>query len=321
MIQLEDDQGSSGFMVASTTDAQGDLVTGFVWPVSERWLQPGTVQIVAQSSSESSRAQVAFQVGRSGEEAPTATPIVTTTATISPTITATATPTATATSTSPLSPIVASDLTIPYLETPPEIDGDLAEWSNIQGYLTPFIVEQLPEWDGSMDIEAVWRLGWNEDALYFGVNVIDDRLVQENIPQFAYFGDSLEIELDTERQADLGPTVSRDDYQFLISPGNFQNLPAAVYRFQGTDEGRLTDAPGTTAGVAVQQTDTGYALEFAIPWRDVNVSPQSGLTLGATLSTNDNDIPGSQRQQFLLLSNIAGRQWSTPSSWGTLTLQ
>ena len=49
--------------------------------------------------------------------------------------------------------------------------------------------------------------------------------------------------------------------------------------------------------------------------------PHSGFSLGAALNVNDNDVPGSQRIQYLMLANVPERQWSTPSSWGTLTLR
>ena len=314
MVFLEDEQGRSGFMAAANSDAEGEVTTGFTWPISERWLQPGSsVQVLASGPDERYTAQTTFAIAQPGAETPTPTPPVTATAA------STATPAPTPTI--EMQPIASSDIQAPRLQSPPVIDGDLSEWAGVQGYLTPFIVEQHPEWDGSMDVEAVWRLGWDEEALYFGVSIADDQLVQENVPQFAYFGDSLEIELDTDLNADYGPTVNRDDYQYIITPGNFRDLPSAAYRFQGTDEGRLTDAPGTAASVAAQRTDTGYTLEFAIPWSDINLTPHSGLTLGATLSTNDNDVPGSQRTQFLLLSNVAERQWSTPNSWGRLTLR
>ncbi|MBX2998707.1 MAG: hypothetical protein KF893_09385 [Caldilineaceae bacterium] len=320
MVYLEDEAGRSGFMAASNSDANGNLNTGFTWPLSERWLQPGPVRLVARGSNESITAGATFQVGRPGEEAPTPIPTVEETPEPEATPTEeTAPPTPTP---APVvqPPIATENVEAMRLASPPVIDGNLEEWTGLQGYLSPFIVEQRPEWDGSMDVEAVWWLGWDDDALYFGVAVTDDIIVQENIPQFAYFGDSLEIELATDI-ANRGDVVTRRDFQYIISPGNLNDLPPAAYRFQGTPEGRLTDAPGTLARVAVRRTESGYNLEFSIPWSDINVAPHSDFTMGAALSVNDNDVPGSVRIQYLLLSNVPGRQWSTPSSWGTLTLR
>jgi hypothetical protein len=322
MVYLEDESGRSGFMAASNSDAGGNLTTGFTWPLSERWLQPGPVRLVARGSNEQASAETTFQVGRPGEEAPTPSPAAGEISTPETTPTGEGeppTPTPTAIPADP-SPIATENVEATRLDSPPILDGNLDEWAGIQGYSSPFIVEQRPEWDGSLDVEAIWRLGWDDDALYFGVAVTDDLIVQENSPQFAYFGDSLEIELATDI-ANRGDVVTRRDFQFIISPGNFSDLPPAAYRFQGTPEGRLTDAPGTLTRVAARRTDRGYNLEFAIPWRDLNLAPNNGFSLGAALDVNDNDVPGSQRIQYLMLSNVPRRQWSTPSSWGTLTLR
>lgn len=322
MVYLEDEIGRSGFMAASNSDANGNLNTGFTWPLSERWLQPGPVRMVARGSNDRITATTTFQVGRPGEEAPTPVPTVEespTPETPIPEETEPPTPTATpAPAVQP--PIATQDVEATRLSSPPVIDGNLDEWAGVQAYSSPFIVEQRPEWDGSLDVEALWRLGWDDDALYFGVAVTDDLIVQENIPQFAYFGDSLEIELATDI-ANRGDVVTRRDFQYIITPGNFNDLPPAAYRFQGNNEGRLIDAPGTLARVAARRTDRGYNLEFSIPWSDMNLAPHSGFALGAALNVNDNDVPGSQRIQYLMLSNVPGRLWSTPNSWGTLTLR
>ncbi len=327
MVHLEDERGRSGFMSAASSNANGVLSTGFTWPISDRWLTVGDIRVVAAGQDDSNSATASFAVMREGETLPT--PTVERTAEITATPAdpaATETPQTEATPTltpapAVVEPVSSENIVARRLASPPTLDGDLGEWQAVQGYRTPFVVEQLPEWDGSMDVDAVWHFGWDDRALYVGVRVTDDLLVQENVPQFAYFGDSLEMELDTDREDDLGPTVNRDDFQYIITPGNLRDLPPATYRFQGTNEGRLTDAPGTLARVALRRTDTGYNLEFSIPWSDVNVTvPSSGLVFGASFSINDNDVPGSVRKQFLLLSNVANRRWSTPDSWGTLTI-
>jgi hypothetical protein len=326
MVHLEDEQGRSGFMAAANTDAAGQLITGFTWPVSQRWQQPGTVQVVANSPGERHTAETTFTVLAPGQQAPVAEdpPAEEIPAEEAPTPEATPSPDEPTPTPLPAlavaPPIASPDVDAFWMETPPVLDGDLSEWVGIQGYLSPFIVEQHPEWHGNLDVEAIWRLGWDENALYFGVSVADDLIVQENIPQFAYFGDSLEIELATDI-ANRGNVVTRRDFQYIISPGNFRDLPPAAYRFQGTPEGRLTDAPGTLARVAALRTERGYNLEFSIPWSDINVTAHSGFAMGAALNVNDNDVPGSVRIQYLMLSNVSTRQWSTPSSWGTLTLR
>jgi hypothetical protein len=61
-------------------------------------------------------------------------------------------------------------------------------------------------------------------------------------------------------------------------------------------------------------------LEAAIPWRDLNLTPSSGLVIGLAVNVNDNDRPGSAVQE-MMKSNMAGRRFGDPTTWGTLTLQ
>lgn len=204
---------------------------------------------------------------------------------------------------------------------PPILDGDLSDWIGYQGVSTPFIVEQQPSWNGSMDISSVWYIGWDDQALYFAVAVADDQLVQAYLAKFAYFGDSLELQFDTNLTSDYAPTVNEDDLQFIVSPGNFAELPADSFRFQGISAGTMVDSPITNIIVAASRTTNGYNLEFAIPWSSLNLTPSVGLKIGCALNINDNDTPGSQNQQELMLSHVATRKWLDPTSWGSLTLQ
>lgn len=218
----------------------------------------------------------------------------------------------------PPNAMTTADITVPRLDTPPTLDGDLSEWGAQTGIAIPFVTENNG-WDGTMDLTAVWWLGWDDANLYLAVHVEDDRHVQSRETKFAYLGDSLELQLDTDREGDFAPQVSPDDFQYVISPGDFAGLPADAFRFQGNDENWPADAPGTAVQVAARQTADGYLLEAAIPWGDINTTPAPGLVLGAALSNNDIDNPASGTQE-LMLSHVATRLWRDPTSWGTLTL-
>lgn len=200
------------------------------------------------------------------------------------------------------------------------LDGDLLEWGNRGGIATPFITEQEETWDGSRDVEADWRIGWDNENLYFGVRITDDVHVQTQEAKFAYLGDSLELQIDANVAGDYGPAVSPDDFQYIFSPGNFIDIPPGVFRFQGDAQGLMSDSLGSRARVMAVQTTNGYQLEAIIPWQDMNLTPQPGLVIGAALSTNDNDTPGVAKQE-LMLSHVSTRRWADPTSWGTITLQ
>lgn len=201
----------------------------------------------------------------------------------------------------------------------PTIDGNGGEWPNGMTFSSPHITERTAAWDGSLDVAAIWQLGWDADNLYLLVNVTDDTHVQTQPAQFAYRGDSLELQFDTNRVGDLGPSVNRDDYQYVVSPGNFLDRDAGSFRFRGDNAGSMSDFLGSQAQVAVQQRTDGYTLEMALPWSDLSLSAESGLVIGAAFSVNDLDEIGAARQE-LLLSHIASRRWIDPSSWGELEL-
>ncbi len=206
------------------------------------------------------------------------------------------------------------------LTTAPTIDGNLDEWGTIPPFTAAHIVAQKSSWDGSMDVESRWRVGWDDQNLYLAVAVTDNVHVQTREPKFAYLGDSLELQFDANVQADYGPGVNSDDYQYIISPGNFADLSPGSYRFRGDAQGVMNDFVGSGTQVAALKTTEGYNVELAIPWSDLGVQPTANLVLGAAFSINDLDTPGTAVQE-LMLSHISTRRWLDPSSWGSLELQ
>lgn len=208
------------------------------------------------------------------------------------------------------------------LTTSPSIDGTLTEWpADLPTYRSAFRVYNANSWDGTDDVEAVWRLAWDNNNLYVAVEVTDNLHVQTEVGNQIFRGDSVDLQLDTDRTGDLGPGVNLDDFQINLSPGNFSDIPPSAFRFQGTADGNILDAPGGHhVTVAAQQTSTGYTLEAAIPWSDLNLTPAIGMVLGLALNVNDNDQAG-QAIQEVMKSNVSTRTLTNPSGWGTLTLQ
>lgn len=241
-------------------------------------------------------------------------------ATAAPTLQATPTraPTATPSPTPATAGTVTADFTIPRLSNPLPLTADPAAWPDLPAIALPFITEQQPSWDGSRDVSAVWRLAYDDTFLYGLVIVVDDIHVQTQEPRFAYRGDALELELDTNH--DRADQARSDDYQYVISPGNFADRPPGAFRFRGGDNGVMNDFFGTRSEVVAARTADGYTVAFRIPWYDIGMRrPPAGTRLGIALSVSDNDTPGTAVQE-LVLSHIATRRWSTPSSWGTATL-
>jgi hypothetical protein len=276
------------------------------------------------------------QAGLSGgETSATPDPGQPTTPTANPGAGSNATPLVGATTTSPaIAPTVtlpggtaqpppgaAADVIVGRMSSPAAVDGDPAEWTDRPGVTSAYLVFSADDWDGTDDLEATWQLAWDPENLYGFVTVVDDIHVQTRTGREAFLGDSVELQIDTQRDADYGPGLSPDDFQISLSPGDFQTIPVSAFRFQGTDGGDMLDAPTPTyTRVAAQRTGNGYRLEFAIPWPDLNMTPMPGMVLGLALNANDNDRPGTAVQE-VLKSNAPTRRFSDPTTWGTLTLE
>lgn len=202
---------------------------------------------------------------------------------------------------------------------PPAIDGNLDDWPGDPTVSSAHLVYAYEGWDGSEDLDASWRLAWDQGRFYVAVEVTDDVHVQTQTGAFIYQGDSVELQVDINPES--GATlVNPATSQVILSPGDFAGIPPSAARFRGTDEGELPQAPGHSIEVAARQTPGGYVLEAAIPWSDLNVTPTGGMRLGLALNANDNDSPGVARQE-VMLSSEPGRTLRNPSTWGTLILE
>ena len=201
------------------------------------------------------------------------------------------------------------------------IDGDLTDWPQVDVVPSAFRVYTVEGWNGTADLTAIWHVAWDNDYLYFGVEVTDDVHVQTQTGNQIFRGDSVDIQLDTDRAGDYAPRLSPDDFQVTVSPGNFADLPPSAFLFRGTNENQILDAPGRhSILVAARRVGDGYILETAVPWRDLETVPSRDLVLGAALNANDNDTPGTAVQE-MMMSHVATRTLRDPTGWGTLTLK
>jgi hypothetical protein len=218
-------------------------------------------------------------------------------------------------------PQTGSDIEVSMLPVAPVIDGVLDEWGSVSSSQSTFIVYQVNGWDGSDDLTAVWRLAWDANNLYVGVEVTDDVHVQTQSGNQLFRGDSVDMQFDTNRAGDFGDGLSPDDFQITLSPGDFAALPPSAARFQGTAGGQILDAPGGHhLTMQARQVGAGYIIEAAIPWSDLNLVPAAGLVIGLALNANDNDSPGTAVQE-IMKSHVISRTLTDPTSWGSLTLR
>lgn len=265
---------------------------------------------------------------------PTETPTATETSTLPPTRTATRTtspytptppPTLTAepkpTRTRTAKPPASSRavFTAVYFSDPPVLDGVWDEWKDsTTENPARNVVYGAENWTGSDDLDASFRVAWDEVYLYLAVKVRDDVYVQNATGANLYEGDSLEVLLDSNLPGDLYTrSLSGDDYQLGISPGN----PEA-----GTDPEAYLWFPRGAAGarskvkIAAIRQDGVTRIEAAVPWNVFGIVPQAGDRFGFALSVSDNDNPSANAQESMV-SSAAHRVLVDPTTWNELRLK
>jgi len=230
-----------------------------------------------------------------------------------PTPTATATPTETPTPTATARPGVEAS----FLRDQPDIDGSWSEWTTTQ-YPIRSVVVGKAHWSGEDDLRASYRVGWDEKYLYLAVKVFDDEYVQNATGANLFKGDSIEVLLSTEPEADrAGAGLTGHDYQIGISPGS-PDAGKHVEAYLWYPESKAGSLTKVDAGAVPM--DGGYRVEMAIPWSTFGVTPARGLVLGFALSVSDNDDPDKNAQQTMI-STSPERALDDPATWGLLTLR
>lgn len=206
-------------------------------------------------------------------------------------------------------------VTAALLTTPPTIDGDLSEWTT-SAYPAGHIVHGATLWTGGSDLSAVFYAGWDASNLYLAVRVTDDQFVQVSTGALMYRGDIVELQFDADLSGDFDQdTLSSDDYQIGLSPGNFDGILPEAYRWYPN----ALSGPLATVDLQGAQTTQGWDLEARIPWSVFGISASGGSRFGLALSVSDNDLPGTAAQQSMV-SSVSTRLHLDPTSWGTLIL-
>ena len=212
-----------------------------------------------------------------------------------------------------------TSVTASFRAAPPVINGDISDWAGAS-YPVTNVVYGIANWTGAADLSATIMYGWDAAYLYLAATVADNSYQQLATGAFIYQGDSIEILMDTNVSADFYTTgLSADDYQIGMTPGT-QHLSnpiiPATYIWYPTS--RTGSAPWVA--VAADLTATGYNIEAAIPWAQLGVTPVTGQHYGFTFSVSDNDTPATTKQETMV-SNVATRHLTNPTTWGDMWLQ
>lgn len=203
-----------------------------------------------------------------------------------------------------------------YVSRPIKIDGVMDDW-DLPRYDVDYVVFGENHWRDKDDLSARAVFAWDENYLYIATRVRDDKYVQNARTRELFKGDSLEILIDTNLQADYYTrSLSADDFQLGISPGSPGpgDAPEAYLWYPSSIEGRRREVK-----IGAESVANGYYVEAAIPWEVFEVRPKEGAHYGFAFSISDNDREDENVQQSMV-SNVATRLLTDPTSWGDLEL-
>ncbi len=177
------------------------------------------------------------------------------------------------------------------LDKAPVIDGDLSDWPSLP---VIFLGRQdqvsSGEWNGPDDCRAAIRLGWDDKALYFAIEVTDDHIIQD-LPDSGAEGiwsqDSVQWAVDFSATGTVG--YDSDDYEYGF--GKTTSGPC-VYRWHVSSSALV---PGKTEQVplAIKKTKNGLIYEAAVPFEQlIPFRPTPDRKIGFTILIQDADSGG-----------------------------
>lgn len=197
-----------------------------------------------------------------------------------------------------------------YIRKPPAIDADLREWN--PDYLVPDLgfLEDIPK------VADVY-MAWNEEGLYFAVDVRKKRPVRSSYTRH-WTGDSFQVWLDT-RDVKTARRAGRYCHQFNCLPtgGGVDGDQPVVKPTQIDRAKEHWPAPlSEDLPIASRITSGGYTLEVALPARTLNgYNPDEFPRIGFTYYLNNSEWPP---QWWSAGRDL--RVYIDPSTWGTAVL-
>jgi len=150
--------------------------------------------------------------------------------------------------------------------------------------------------DGLADVSAVMRSGWDDENLYFLIEVVDDKIVTDSTD--VWRDDGVELGLDGLHDQN---SWGWDDHQYTL-----------------VADGRQTDrgTPITAIDSVILPYQGGYNIEVAIPVSQlIPGTPVSGTVMGFTIGLHDDDDGGNWDGYLIWQGKSTS---SSPEEFGSL---
>ena len=175
----------------------------------------------------------------------------------------------------------------------------------------------VADWKGAEKGSAVARVLWDKKAIYVGIEVKDD-VVLNNAPLAQlYAGDSVEAYFDTAPDRD----VTVDAYQthqgkFLCAPPNEDNPSGRVCPTTKKKQGVFDNLDLDKVVMVSKKTDDGYTLELKVPFSGMELC--AGTVLGFDVNYIDQD--GEPFHKKIQLAWAGKLSWANPHEMGFILL-
>jgi len=196
---------------------------------------------------------------------------------------------------------------IPLKPDPPfTVDGDLGDWDGVPN---KFVLQDRehatygPEqWNGPADCSARGRLAWRAGAVYLGLDVTDEAIIQPATGEGMWRYDHIELYFDFNpgHEPDRN-SMGRGQWHFGFSPGSLTegDGSSSPEAFCFVPEGHSVEG----IEVAAQRTSTGYTLEASVPLRLMGIDPHvdASTEVNAQLAVSDSDYTSSRQDMMMTL--------------------
>ena len=181
-------------------------------------------------------------------------------------------------------------LKAPRLSGKPALDGDFSKWESGPLYLlekNSQLVDGEELWKGPSQFSVRIALAWDEENLYFGVDVTDPKFYQPFWGRGVQNGDAFRLILDTTLPIAIKPGRPAGVFDFYLSPGNFAGVKPSIYCDE--DFFPVRSRPHDykrEIGVAWKKTATGFSGDVVVPAaffarRNFALGQEIGLSFGA----------------------------------------
>lgn len=246
---------------------------------------------------------------------------------------------------------------IDFTSTPPVIDGlgDDAVWANATAHGTDEFFElpgDSPN-DGDDDLQVTWKSLWDNENLYFFVEVKDDVIINED--SLDWQDDSVEFYIDAQNldvenyQPDIIDPETDEEQRFpayqitglagctieeLCGEFRIREDSTSVFT-HGTnsyargdpafedDDDLVTYPRGADTSVSLITDDNTYTYEVAFPWEALFDTPANIMErgeMGFGLAINDDDDEGGRDSQWMWATE-AGDLWMRSDTFPSVALE